>query len=106
MPRHLAQGAFFLARLTGGLFVSRMGPLPFPRRQLNPLLREHYRIATRDKRPVFLLAVIAGFPHSCQLSEVLHARRVPATPLTVRRLQRVAEAIGFNGALFLDEEEP
>lgn len=86
--------------------MSRMGPVPYPRRKLNPLLRERYRTATRDEHPSFLLALAAGFPHACQLSDVLHARRVSATPLTVQRLEQVAKAIGFEGALFLDEETP
>lgn len=86
--------------------MSRMGPVPYPRRKLNPLLRQHYRTATRDQHRSFMLALTAGFPHACQLSDVLHARRVPATPLTIERLGRVAQAIGFEGALFLDEETP
>jgi hypothetical protein len=52
-----------------------------------------------------MLALAAGFSHQAALSNVLHARRVPATPLNVERLQRVAELVCYSGALFLADEE-
>jgi hypothetical protein len=59
----------------------------------------------RDKAPSGLdLALIAGYRAQTQLSTALHSRRVTASPLTIARLQKVAECIGFSGPLFLEEE--
>jgi hypothetical protein len=71
-----------------------------PRRPLNPLL---WRRFARRWGPKDRLAVVAGYPCYQQLYAVLHEDRVRATPLTVQRLQRVADAIGFpRDEIFLD----
>jgi len=83
----------------------KTGPLPFAKRKLSPDLRVAACEAMRDKRPSGqTLAVVAGYRAQTQLSAALHSRRVTASPLTVSRLQRVAEIIGYSGALFLEEE--
>lgn len=83
----------------------RPGPPPYPKRRLNPSLRDAVRDCMRSKNPTGgMLSVIAGYTQPGVLSGVLHARRVSATPLTTNRLQKVADVIGFEGPLFLEED--
>lgn len=72
-----------------------------PRRPLNPLLRRRLDQSGKTKQSV---ALVAGFPNYPEFYETLRAERVPATPLTVMRLERVADAVGFpRDEIFLDE---
>lgn len=50
-----------------------------------------------------VLAALGGFPHSTSFSNVLHAEKFAATPLTIERLHRVADAIKFTGDVLLPE---
>ena len=76
-------------------------PLPAPRRPLNPWLRRALRHS--GKRAVSI-AVVAGFTQKQHLYFQLHEEYVSATPCLVKRLRRVAEAIGFPpDKIFLDE---
>ncbi|MDO8795201.1 MAG: hypothetical protein Q7J25_11335 [Vicinamibacterales bacterium] len=78
------------------------GLLAYPRRRLNPELRAAAREAMRAGQPSgSAIALLSGFRNPQAFSSTLHARRVPATPLTIERLQRVAELVGFKGELFL-----
>ena len=71
------------------------------RRSLNPLLR---RSVERSGRPKSTLAFVAGFPHYTHFYELLREATVVATPLTIERLNPVADAVGFpRDEIFLDE---
>lgn len=80
------------------------GPPPFPRRRLNPKL---YPAVRACRRPRWMLAVQAGFTHDKKLSALVCADSVIATPLTIERLERLADLVGFDrAALFVDTEAP
>jgi hypothetical protein len=71
------------------------------RRPLNPLLRRHVDRSGKTKQT---LAFVAGFPNYPEFYETLRATTVPATPLTIQRLQRIADAVAFpRDEIFLDE---
>lgn len=73
-----------------------------PRRSLNPFL---LRRAKRSGKTYVALSAESGFTHPQALYTVLHADRLPATPLLVERLVRLADAIGFpRDEIFLDGE--
>ena len=73
-----------------------------PRRPLNPLLWRWFARCERGSKE--RLSVLAGYTHYQALYTALHEDRVRATPEAVRRLQRVADAIGFpRDEIFLDE---
>jgi hypothetical protein len=72
-----------------------------PRRSLNPLLLRRVDRSGKTKKNI---AFVAGFPNYPEFYETLRAERVPATPLTVTRLQRVADIVGLpHDEIFLDE---
>lgn len=72
-----------------------------PRRPLNPHLR---RCVRRSGTSSVRLATVAGFSHKQALYFVLREERISATPLTVARLERIADAVGFpRDEIFLDE---
>lgn len=72
-----------------------------PRRPLNPLLLRRVERSGKQKAG---LAVVGGWPFYCTFFDTLRAEKVAATPLTVRRLERVADAVGFpRDEIFLDE---
>ena len=74
---------------------------PAPRRPLNPLL---LRRVDRSDTPKQVLMLVAGFPNYPEFYETLRQTTVPATPLLVLRLQRIADAVGFpRDEIFLDE---
>lgn len=80
------------------------GPLAYPRRRLNPQLRQTAREAMRDRCPCgAVLALISGFPSQQSFSTTLHAPVVSATPLNVQRLTKVARIVGFDGPVFLSD---
>jgi hypothetical protein len=81
-------------------------PYP-PRRSTHPLrtlskaLQEAYRSSPLASSRI---ALCAGFPHHATFSYVINADVVRATPLTIERLQRVADVLGFpRDAIFLPE---
>jgi len=72
-----------------------------PRRPINPLLLRRVQRSGKSKGT---LALVAGWPHYVTFFDILRAEKVVATPLTVSRLQRLAEVIGFpQDEIFLDE---
>lgn len=74
---------------------------PAPYLELNPFFPR--RIDKSDLKKTALCAV-GGWPHYTTFHDLLKARVVAATPLTVTRLQRVADAVGFpKDQIFLDE---
>ena len=74
---------------------------PAPRRPLNPLLLRRVDRSGKTKQTI---AFFAGFPNYPKFYETLRAAQLPATPLIVERLQRVADAVGFpRDEIFLDE---
>jgi len=84
--------------------MAAKGPLPRPRRRLNPELRQAAQIAMRERRPSGpVISQRAGFSHQTKFSALLHAPVVPDTPLIRSRFERVAEIIGFHGDVFLPE---
>jgi hypothetical protein len=75
-----------------------------PRYLLNPLLLHCVEQLRKTKS---CLQLIAGWPHYCTFFETLHAEKVAATPLTITRWQRVADAIEFpKDEIFLDGPKP
>ena len=71
-----------------------------PRLRLNPLL---LRRVKRSGRSIMRLVALAGFSHYPDYYVVLHSERVPATPLRIAQLHRLADAVGFpRDEVFLD----
>jgi len=61
-------------------------------------------MAMREQNPPgYILAVLADFRHQASLSKVLHGAAVPATPLTIARLQKLADLVGYRGPLVAEE---
>lgn len=78
----------------------RRGPSPLPRRHTNPALRE---TALALRRPLWSIALDAGFLHVSQFSTLLNATAVADTPGNIQRLERIAAVIGFpRERLFVD----
>ena len=76
------------------------GPAPAPRRRVNPNL---YNVVRACGTPGWLLAYKVGITHSSQFSILINADSVPATTFNIERLERIADAVGFDRALlFLD----
>ena len=74
---------------------------PAPRRPLNPLLLRRVAHSNINKN---VIARASGFPHYVQFFTLLRSKEVIATELTVGRLLRVAELVGFPAdEIFLDE---
>lgn len=72
-----------------------------PFRTINPALRDCVDSSSTRKTS---LSVAAGFTQYASFFETLRADSVRATPLTVTRLQRVADAVGFpRDEIFVDE---
>lgn len=72
-----------------------------PRRPLNPFLLAAVRRSGHNKS---ILALAAGFPYYATFWELLRSEKISATPLTVLRLQRLADLLGFpREQIFLDE---
>src|SRR5436190_1099727 len=72
-----------------------------PRRPLLPFLLRRVSASRINKG---LLARAAGFPAYSVFYTVLRSEKVIATPLTVERLERVADLVGFpRDEIFLDE---
>ena len=72
-----------------------------PRRPLNPSLLEAVRRSGHNQS---ILALATGFPSYTIYWELLRSEMVSTTPLTVLRLQRLADLLGFpREQIFLDE---
>lgn len=56
--------------------------------------------------PGYILAVLADFRHQASLSKVLHGAAVPATPLTIARLQKLADLVGYRVRAPRDLDHP
>jgi hypothetical protein len=75
-------------------------PQPAPFRPINPHL---LRRVERSRFKKSALAAAAGWPHYTTFHDILRAGRIAATPLTVQRLERVADAVGLpRDEIFLD----
>lgn len=71
-----------------------------PRRRLNPRLLRRVSSSNINKN---VIARAAGWPFYVQFYAALRSERVAATPLTVERLMRVADLVGFErDEVFLD----
>jgi hypothetical protein len=78
-----------------------VGRRPSPRRTLNPAL---LKATVRSDINKNVLSRASGFADYSQYYTFLHSRVVPATPLLVRRLVKLAELIGFPAnQIFIDE---
>lgn len=72
-----------------------------PQRHLNALI---WRRVERSGLLKSGLQLVAGWPYYTRFFDTLHAEKVRATPTTVQRLQRVADAIGFpRDEIFIDQ---
>ncbi len=72
-----------------------------PRRHLSPYLLRAVRACGR---PRWELSLLAGFPANQQLSNLLHAEVVVASPQTVARVERLADLVGFSRTeVFLED---
>jgi hypothetical protein len=69
----------------------------YPRRQLHPEFRN---AVYADTRGIIRLAPLVGYNAYHRLSTILNARRVPATPINIDRLHKLAAAVSFNGEVF------
>jgi hypothetical protein len=71
-----------------------------PQRHLNRFL---WRRVERSGKQKGRLQIVGGWPHYTSFHDVLRAETIVATPLTITRLERVADAIGFpRDEIFLD----
>ena len=82
--------------------MMRPGSPRYHRLSLNPELRTAYREQLRSTSGL-QLALQAGFPHPTNLSSLLHAPQITASPLTLVRLRRLARLIGFEGPIFVEQ---
>jgi hypothetical protein len=74
----------------------------FPRRPLNPFLWRS--VDQQSQTTKHALQLIGGWPYYAQFYNALHAEKIAASPLTIERLERVADAVGFpRDQIFLDE---
>ena len=75
------------------------GPPRFPRKRLNPKL---YTAVRARGRRAYLQAMDVGM-HATQFSALVCKNVVVASPITIERLERIADCVGFPKAqLFLD----
>jgi hypothetical protein len=82
------------------------GRPPFPQYTLTEPFRACIRRAMLARRPTGgVLALIAGFSHQSTLSNLLHATRLSATPLTLARMRTIAQYLGYTGPLFEEDRE-
>jgi hypothetical protein len=73
---------------------------PAPYRPLNPFFSRRLDQSGFKKTA---LAAVGGWPYFTTFHDIFRAGLVAATPLTVTRLQRVADAVGFpRDEIFLD----
>lgn len=73
-----------------------------PKRRINPAFRDVVRLVMRDRMLGKDICLVVGFPQQANLSEVLH-RPFATSPLVMDRLQRLANLVGFEGALLAEE---
>jgi hypothetical protein len=79
-----------------------MAAFPLPRRSVNPALRQIIRASNRLS---WQIALAAGIRHYPKFSELINAETVPATQINIDRLNRIADAVGFDRSLlFVDGE--
>jgi hypothetical protein len=72
-----------------------------PRRRLNPFLLRHVE---RSGKPKTHIALVSGWPYYTTFYDTLREDKIRATALTITRLMRVADAVGFpRDQVFLDE---
>ena len=69
----------------------RPGPQPSPRRRLHPRLVDRVRSSATQ---TYMLGRMAGFPVGRELSYLINADAVAATPLLRKRLQLLANILG------------
>ncbi len=75
--------------------------MPASYRSLNPFFPRRIDRSGLKKKA---LAKVGGWPHFTTFHDIFKAGIVAATPLTVTRLERVADAVGFpRDEIFLDE---
>ena len=75
--------------------------MPAPRRSVSPFLVQ--RVDARPQTSKKNLAIACGFPFYCSLYTLLHFGKIAATPHTVERLHRLADALDVpRTELFLD----
>jgi hypothetical protein len=77
---------------------------PHQRRRIKSLQRAALAAIHSGEQQGFVLSQLSGFPHYSTFSEMLHARRVTATPLMTERLQRLARLLNFPPDQIFDPE--
>ena len=76
------------------------GPSPLPRRRINPGFGRAVRNSGLTGRRI---TYEAGLNFRSELSKLICAESVSDTPLQIKRLERIAEVIGFDrDQLFVD----
>ena len=69
-----------------------------PQRGRPPFPRVEFKQAFLDcltQQPGWLLALAGGWRHYPGLSALLHQRTIPASPVTLERFYRLADALNF-----------
>lgn len=96
-------------------------PAIYPKRVLNPELRDAVRQSMANARKAkwqrlrgeavtvnghtgSVLTTLAEFPHTSELSRVLSTGSVVASPRMIARLTKLAQAVGFDGDVFADQQ--
>lgn len=96
-------------------------PAIYPKRVLNPDFPEAVRRSMANARKAkwqrlrgetvtvhghtgSVLTTLADFPHTSELSRVLSADKVVASPRMIARLEALAQAVNFNGDIFAGQQ--
>jgi hypothetical protein len=82
-----------------------MAAIAHPRIPLNqPALRETLRDVIDSEGTLgFVIAIELGFTHYSKFSALVNADEIVATPLNIKRLEQIAQRLGFpKSRLFLD----
>jgi hypothetical protein len=73
-----------------------------PRLRTNPAIHDACRASGR---PMWQLALAAGFTHYPRFSTLICAETIPATDTNIEQLRRIADTVGFpQTQLFLSDE--
>lgn len=64
------------------------------------LSHDFVRAVRASGHGIVALAALASFPSFTQISKLMHARSVAASPLTIERLRALARVVNYEGPIF------